>query len=54
MSKQTDLFNPIQENGKSLYWNNFYKGYFKKLEREKKAKAKSITGDNISIKQFIK
>jgi hypothetical protein len=56
MNKQLDLFNPIQENGKSAYWNAFYKSTLERVEREKKQKEiqRIESQKPISIKQFIK
>ena len=36
MSKQIDMFNPIEANGKTRAWNVFYGPYLKSIESKKK------------------
>lgn len=36
MSRQTDLFNPIEANGKTRHWNKFYGPYLKSIAKKKK------------------
>ncbi len=54
MSKQQDLFNPTQKNGKSLYWNKFYKKNLEEAKIRKEKQNKPQPYEEILIKQFIK
>ncbi len=38
MTNQIDIFNPVLENGKTAYWNRFYAGTLRRVEREKKVR----------------
>ena len=41
MNNQIDIFNPLQENGHTAFWNRFYSGTLRRVEREKKAREMS-------------
>ncbi len=41
MSKQTNLFNPIEANGKTKAYNDFYRPYNERIAKEKKEAEKA-------------
>jgi len=51
---QQDIFNPIEANGKTKYYNRFYKKNLEDAKIRKEKQNKPQPYEEISIKQFIK